>query len=73
VRTFTGATWVRSSSGSEYLLLRSERSSGGNWLYTYSVYPGTTLTLVTVPGPGTPGPADTVIADMIDQLTGRIK
>lgn len=52
MRSFRGAVWVGPPAGPRVLLLSSTLESGARWHYTYSVSPGITVTVVTMPAPG---------------------
>lgn len=67
--SYRGAMWVTSETAPAVLLIRAELASGGRWRYTYSPEPGITITVVTEAGPGMPGPADSVMADIVHALT----
>lgn len=68
---YRGARWVTAPDGGQVLLLSAEPASGGRWVYQYSVSPGEVVSLVTTPGPGMPDPADSVLAQIVLDVTRR--
>jgi hypothetical protein len=71
VESFCGAEWVHPPKGPPVLLLASQLVSGGQWRYTYSIAPGVTVSVITRPGPGAAGPRSPIMAQAINDITGR--
>jgi hypothetical protein len=68
MRLFHGAEWVNPPSGPPILLLSSELTARGFWRYTYSPWPGTTVTLTAPAGPAMMDPADPRYAELVADL-----
>lgn len=68
MRSFQGAQWVGPAAGPRVLLLAAEPLSGWRWAYTYSVSPGVSVTVVTMPGPGMLPATDPAYAGIVLDL-----
>jgi hypothetical protein len=71
LRVFNGAEWVGHEDGPKVLLLHVSMLRGGNWLYVYSVSPGTRVQVVTCPAPGQMDPRDPDYAAVVLSMIGR--
>ena len=69
MQRFRGARWVGPPAGPRVLLLSAEPISGQRWVYTYSITPGRTVSLVTMPGPGMLPPDHPDYATIVADLT----
>lgn len=71
LRTFTGAEWVGHEGGPRVLLLSVSMLRGGNWLYVYSVSPGTNVQVTVCPAAGMLDPRDPDYAALVLAMIGR--
>lgn len=71
MQTWQGAEWVGHDGGPKVLLLSVSMLRGGNWLYVYSVSPGTNVQVIVCPAAGMLDPLDPDYAALVLDMIGR--